>query len=344
MSLTAAHINQMTHAAGAYGGMVASAEEIANLFNEAIETYGGGHFNTKERVAALVSECLMESAYWRTTVEYANTGPYQPYRGRTFIQITWKDNYASFGKWCKDRGLISDANYFVNHPVELGRLEWAALGGVWYFTTRSWGGKYLYEFSNSIEQVGKAVNMGSPYSPYTPNGMSARRRAYDAVLSLGNSIVPTAKAAITQVVKSEPEPTTPKPNGVPIMAKPNKWRRTKSVKYKKDSGWHMLPINDKTAYSLASGPGTIYATVDLNVSAPCVAQFRTVNKSKSGKVANATVYEEVKLKAGGNQLVFYDTIGGPGKGYDQKYVRVYIKATNAITVRHSRTRAGKEES
>lgn len=98
--LTAAHINQVRAAAGASGSIVIPADEIAELFNEAMTKHGSGQFTNKKRVAALVSECLMESAYFRTTVEYANTGPYQPFRGRTFIQLTWKSNYAAFGAWC----------------------------------------------------------------------------------------------------------------------------------------------------------------------------------------------------------------------------------------------------
>jgi len=134
-----------------------------------------------------------------------------------------------------------------------------------------------------------------------------------------------------------------KTEGVPVMAKPKKWRSGKAISYKKGSGWHMLPLDDdRKSYSMASGPGTIYATVDLTTTGSCRAQFRTVNKSKAGKVVNATVYDAVHLEPGGNQLTFFDTIGGPAKGFDQKYVRLYIWPETDVTVKKSRTRAAKE--
>jgi len=195
--LTAAHIRAIRNAAGAYGAPIIPEQQIANLFNEAMTKYGDGQFTNKKRVAALVSECLMESAYFRTTVEYANTGPYQPYRGRTFIQLTWKSNYADFGRWCVRKGLLrkGQEDYFVRNPVALGRAEWAALGGVYYFTQKKWSGKNLCQIADSGSSlaIGRAVNLGNPWSPYTPNGQRARDRAFELVMSLPDDIVPGKK-------------------------------------------------------------------------------------------------------------------------------------------------------
>lgn len=46
--------------------------------------------------------------------------------------------------------------------------------------------------------MGKAVNLGNPYSKNFPNGYRERRKAYNAVIALGASIVPKAE---------EPKPT-----------------------------------------------------------------------------------------------------------------------------------------
>lgn len=196
--LTADHINQVRAAAGASGSIILPAATIADLFNSAMRQHGGGQFNNKARVAALLSECLMESAYFRTTVEYADTGRYQPWRGRTFIQLTWKSNYKKFGKWCVAHGLLAkgQANYFVKNPVALGHGQWAALGGVFYFTTKKWGRKTLCQIADggSSLQIGRAVNLGNPYSKYTPNGQSERDRAYRLAMRLPDSIVPTPAA------------------------------------------------------------------------------------------------------------------------------------------------------
>lgn len=182
MNLTGTHISAALKAAGAGSGTVATPQVIADLFNEAIEKYGDGLFTTVNTYAALVSECMMESAYFRTTKEYSNSGAYQPYRGRTFIQLTWKDNYAAFGKWCKAEKLVADADYFVKNPSKLEDLKWAALGGVWYFTKKMFSGKPLTAYSDNMLQVGRAVNMGNPFSKNTPNGQKARDDAYRAVV------------------------------------------------------------------------------------------------------------------------------------------------------------------
>jgi len=190
MSLTGAHIALALRSAGAGGGLVMGTDAIAKAFNDAMRKYGDGLFITADRVAALISECMMESAYFRTTEEYnTKKGDYQPYRGRTFIQITWKSNYEKFGKWCKQQGLVSDADYFVKNPSKLADLKWAAIGGVWYFTQVNFYGKPLVEYSGNIGQVGKAVNLGDPFHKVAPNGWKAREAAYIAVRALGPDIV-----------------------------------------------------------------------------------------------------------------------------------------------------------
>lgn len=220
--LTEAHIQTMLKSVGAGSGLVMPAADIARAFNDAIINYGSGLFTTVDSVAAFVSECMMESAYFRTTEEYSKTGSYAPYIGRTFIQLTWKSNYQKFGKWCYEQGLVSDANYFVNNPKALADLKWAALGGVWYFTKVMFDGKPLTTYSSNIDQIGKAVNLGSPYSSYTPNGQTARRTAYAAVKALGPSIIPTKSSIVPVETK-------------PVVKEPILLSTTKRVRWKNTS-------------------------------------------------------------------------------------------------------------
>lgn len=188
--LSPTHIEKALKAAGALGGQMISTIDIAELFNDAMIKYGDGQFNTPAKVAALVSECMMESAYFRTTEEYAKDGRYAPYIGRTFIQITWQKNYLDFGIWCRKHDLVPTDDYFVVQPSRLSDVKFAAIGGVWYFTQVMFDGKPLTAFAENIDQVGKAVNLGNPYSAYVPNGHAAREAAYVAVLALGDEIVP----------------------------------------------------------------------------------------------------------------------------------------------------------
>lgn len=188
--ITASHIETALKAAGAGTGLVMPAEDIAQAFNDAILNYGKGLFKTTETVAALLSENMMESAYFRTTEEYRKDGRYAPYIGRTFMQITWHLNYSKFGAWCYEKGLVADPEWFVDDPKRLAELQWAALGGVWYFTEVMFHGKPLTAYCNNIDQVGKAVNLGDPFHKAVPNGHKARVAAYAAVRALGSKIVP----------------------------------------------------------------------------------------------------------------------------------------------------------
>lgn len=235
--LTGDHIATMLRAAGtSTTGKVTSLQGIADLFNDAMINYGGGQFDTTNKVAALISECMMESAWFRTTEEYSKIGRYAPYIGRTFIQITWKDNYASFGKWCVSVGLLTDPNYFVNNPASLADLKWAALGGVWYFTQVLFAGKPLTAYADDMLAVGRAVNLGSPTSKNTPNGQKARDAAYKAVAGLGSVIVP-------EVI---PVPTTPQPEG------DVKYSKTYKSDYVWFRGGNVPPIVEKVLLAIPS--------------------------------------------------------------------------------------------
>lgn len=153
-----------------------SLEELVKLLNTAI----GTKKLNKYAVASFVATMLQESDWLRTTVEYSKeTLRYDPYRGRTFEQVTHKSNYQDFGTWAKAKGYISDANQFVDKPETLGDLEWAWLGGVWYFEARS-----IWDESTSgdFQRVQTMVNLGHASTTSVPSGWTTRLLAYRAFL------------------------------------------------------------------------------------------------------------------------------------------------------------------
>ena len=189
---------------GGRGNQLTSLEVIAQLFNEAITSAGDGAYDgSPARVAALIGQCAQESAWFRTTTEYsAGSNRYSPYDGRTFIQITWADNYRAFGQWCANRGLIDDAAYFVNNPTSLSDLKWAALGGVWYFAAR---GILPYADAKDWTAVGGIINTGSATG--VPGGNATRLKAcqaaYDYLIQnkIGGTSVPSAmQLAVAQAM------------------------------------------------------------------------------------------------------------------------------------------------
>ena len=191
--VTADAIGAALDSVGGRGNQIASLDEIARIFNAAISQAGDGAYDGQPaRLAALIGQCAQESAWFRTTTEYGTGQRYAPYVGRTFIQITWSDNYQAFGLWCKARGLLADAAYFVNNPASLSDLKWAALGPIWYFATR---GILPYADQRNWTAVGGVINTGSAAG--VPGGNATRLKACQAVYNYlishpaGGTVAPT---------------------------------------------------------------------------------------------------------------------------------------------------------
>lgn len=200
MAIEAKHIEAALRSVGAVGGQKWSYQELAEGANEALLQSG---ITTRQGAAVFIAQCMVESAYFRTTTEYSykvgssgwqNMQRYAPFIGRGFLQITWRDNYAKFGSWCNAKGLVSNANYFVSNPERLADPKWGWLGAVWFFTANN-----LVGLSNAGEniKVGRAVNRGNANSQYPANGEDHRKAAYAALLEAGIT-APSAKTSTTK--------------------------------------------------------------------------------------------------------------------------------------------------
>lgn len=213
--ITGAHIKQgLQGVPGALGGQMKSLDELAAGANDALRQAPPGL--TVQGAAAFLATMAQESAWFRTTVEYAKNGRYAPYIGRTFQQVTWRDNYRAFGKWCQARGMVVDPDHFVKSPWALEAYRWAWLGGVWYFEHAK-----LWDEANSGDFLGvqKGVNLGNPKSKYTPAGWSTRKRAYDAFCSVGDVLLPDPVDVVEPLpVPSPPVAIEPTPEHVGIWA------------------------------------------------------------------------------------------------------------------------------
>ena len=185
---TGAQIRSALAAVGGIGGQKWSFDELARGADDAMAQAG---ITTREGAAVFISQCMVESAYWRTSVEYGSGRlRYDPYRGRGFIQCTFESNYRGFGRWCQKRGLISDSEYFVKNPARLGDYKWAWLTATWYLSTHRHD---LIKLANEgqIDSVGKGVHAGDAYASWYPNApfhrnrMDHTRKAYNALLKAG---------------------------------------------------------------------------------------------------------------------------------------------------------------
>ena len=190
---TGAQIRAALSSVGGLGGQAWTLDTIAAGADDAMRAAG---ITTRQGAACLVAQCMVESAYFRTTREYGGSSArYAPYYGRGFIQVTWEANYRSFGKWCHARGLVPNGNWFMApNQDRLAHEKWAWLGAVWYLTTHRHGLIALANRGDNIK-VGRAINRGDAHSSYAAYGESHRRQAYSALLSAGITAPSGAGAA-----------------------------------------------------------------------------------------------------------------------------------------------------
>lgn len=139
---------------------------------------------TVNRIAMWLAQIGHESDNFNATEEYADgdesTDRWR-YKGRTWIQITWKANYAGFSQWCFDQGLVPTRTYFVDNPTSLADQRWAGLGPAWYWTVARPQINGLCDVGD-LEGVTRAINGGT-------NGLDDRRNRYNRALAVGDALL-----------------------------------------------------------------------------------------------------------------------------------------------------------
>jgi hypothetical protein len=189
--LTGTTLRAALAAVGAVGKQVKSFDELAAGANTALAAAPAGL--TPAGAAAFLATCAVESAWFRTTTEYGTGQRYAPYVGRTFVQLTWRENYLGFGRWCKNKGLVTDADTFANEPATLSGFQWAWLGAVYYFEMH---GLWRYANADNMLAVSQAVNGGDRRigTSFVPNSWTERRAMYRVFLA-ANIALPSAASA-----------------------------------------------------------------------------------------------------------------------------------------------------
>jgi predicted chitinase len=93
--------------------------------------------DTVTRIAYWLAQMGHESGGFQYTEEIQSGDESQDrwkYKGRTWIQITWMENYAGFSRWAHGKGLVDSPDYFVRNPRHLAEERWAGIGPAWYWT------------------------------------------------------------------------------------------------------------------------------------------------------------------------------------------------------------------
>lgn len=169
---------QATILAAAAGITTAKAAEILPTLSAGLAL---AQCNTVSRIAMFIAQTCWESDHYNTTEEYGDGPTGDAYKGRTWIQITWKTNYAAFGRWAAAQGLVSDPATFVNDPASLGDIKWAGIGAAWYWIV---GRPQINSLCDAGDIVGvtQAINGGQ-------NGIAGRTALWDSALAQGDALL-----------------------------------------------------------------------------------------------------------------------------------------------------------
>lgn len=147
------------------------------------------------RIAMWLAQVGHESAGFNATEEYASGAAYegradlgntQPgdgvrFKGRSWIQITGRNNYGLFSQWAYRQRLVPTPTYFVDHSTELADLKWAGVGAAWYWTVARTDIKALSD-RRDLETVTRRINGGT-------NGLADRRDRYNRALLQGDALL-----------------------------------------------------------------------------------------------------------------------------------------------------------
>lgn len=152
------------------------------------------------RIAMALAQWGHESDNFQTTTEYASGDAYDTrtdlgntpevdgdgalYKGRTWGQITGKGHYRGFSQWAFERALVPTPRYFVDNPLELSDLKWAAIGAAWYWVEERPDINELAD-RRDLVAVTHRIN-GGENGLYTPGG---RRDRFNRALAVGDALL-----------------------------------------------------------------------------------------------------------------------------------------------------------
>lgn len=178
--------------AAATGLSEARAAEILPAVSDGLKASQCTNVN---RIAMWLAQVGHESAGFNATEEYASGAAYegradlgntQPgdgvrFKGRSWIQITGRNNYAAFSRWCSGKGLVLSPTEFVDNPNRLAELRWAGIGAAWYWTVARPDINALSD-RQDLETVTRRINGGT-------NGLADRRDRYNRALLQGDALL-----------------------------------------------------------------------------------------------------------------------------------------------------------
>lgn len=152
---------------------------FVQILNQNAEKFG---CNTPLRMAHFLAQIAHESACLRYTEELASGKAYEGrkdlgntnpgdgvrYKGRGYIQITGRYNYAAYRKFRQEQGADVDC---INHPMLLAGMVEGLCSALWFCQTHD---VWEYADADNILRASIAIN-GKNKKTGLPNGWEERR-------------------------------------------------------------------------------------------------------------------------------------------------------------------------
>jgi predicted chitinase len=129
------------------------------------------------------TEEIASGAEYEGRADLGNTQPGDGvrFKGRSWIQITGRDNYTRLSQWAFSKGLVPTATFFVDNPAELASDQYAGLGAAWYWVVARPDINALAD-AHDIVAVTQRINGGQ-------NGIDDRTARYNNALSMGDQLL-----------------------------------------------------------------------------------------------------------------------------------------------------------
>lgn len=141
----------------------------------------------------------------------------------------------------------------------------------------------------------------------------------------------------------QPAPTPAPSKGSLIMAAPDKYQHHADQPVPKSNNWTAVDVDGSQPgkKGVTHGPATVQLVAQITPTVDVWARFATFDwKQGASKLIDAR--PKVLIPAGGGEVSLYDHIGGPGKGYSQRIVRLQVCAPDGATISDLIITAGKE--
>lgn len=163
---------------------------------------------TKNRVGHFIAQCAVESAWFRTTTEYADGRAYEGrrdlgnvyrgdgprYRGRGYIQVTGRANYRMVTAALRQRypqgvtwrGAVLPVPDFEDEPERLASAPWAVLASLTWWDRNGANAEIDRhgDTLRAVQRISRGVNRGSYSSSREANGEAHRIDAFRSVMAV----------------------------------------------------------------------------------------------------------------------------------------------------------------